>query len=428
MPIPKPGPKESQDKFISRCISTLSKVDSERPEKQIAAICYSAWRDKDKKKSSLMVNKMDRTNFKWVSEFDVCAKEDAQKEGSLIIAGTAIDSSVNENQWQVTAEEMSAISKGMEAIQLRIDHGESVRDVIGGVSEGTYDKENGVVLFKAEVDDPDIIKKILKKRVNKVSIGATADTVNCSKCGEATRPYRTCKCVGAHDIIKGVTIRELSIVSSPAYKNAEFAPISFTAAVNEALFKESIVTPELISVTETIVGPVITAKTEEVEQITSDSSETITIGDTHSEVNSQNIKMEEKKIMAIENKEPNVTEVKTETKVEDSIGTAVLKKLEDVLSKFDEISTRMTKLEDAKREETKVKEFPPEDEDEDEDEADKEKKKMKKELEEALNTISAMSKVGAKVDTSEDGIVSTEIKADDWVKEIITAAKKYEII
>lgn len=45
-PIPAPGKDEPRDKFISRCISSLSHVDSDRPHSQIVGICHSAWRDK----------------------------------------------------------------------------------------------------------------------------------------------------------------------------------------------------------------------------------------------------------------------------------------------------------------------------------------------------------------------------------------------
>ena len=46
MPVPTPNKGESKDKFISRCISTLTKLDPERDLKQVQAICYSQWREK----------------------------------------------------------------------------------------------------------------------------------------------------------------------------------------------------------------------------------------------------------------------------------------------------------------------------------------------------------------------------------------------
>ncbi|HPZ74861.1 MAG: hypothetical protein KBH94_04995 [Caldisericia bacterium] len=48
MPVPKPKKRENQADFISRCIKDLSKKDPERPQKQIIAMCYSQWRNKNK--------------------------------------------------------------------------------------------------------------------------------------------------------------------------------------------------------------------------------------------------------------------------------------------------------------------------------------------------------------------------------------------
>jgi len=45
MPVPKPKPNESQQEFISRCISEMHDIDPDRPHDQIIAICYTAWRD-----------------------------------------------------------------------------------------------------------------------------------------------------------------------------------------------------------------------------------------------------------------------------------------------------------------------------------------------------------------------------------------------
>jgi len=57
MPIPKVKKSESKNKFISRCISRLSKVDSNRPHKQIVAICHTQWRAKKRIKRTKVVVK-----------------------------------------------------------------------------------------------------------------------------------------------------------------------------------------------------------------------------------------------------------------------------------------------------------------------------------------------------------------------------------
>ncbi len=47
MPIPEPRADETEDDFISRCISTLHDTDPDRPDDQITAMCYSAWRGQE---------------------------------------------------------------------------------------------------------------------------------------------------------------------------------------------------------------------------------------------------------------------------------------------------------------------------------------------------------------------------------------------
>lgn len=53
MPIPQPKPNEDKNKFISRCISELSKIDPDKPAKQIQAICYNTWNQSQQQEISL---------------------------------------------------------------------------------------------------------------------------------------------------------------------------------------------------------------------------------------------------------------------------------------------------------------------------------------------------------------------------------------
>lgn len=52
LPIPKPRPKEDQQTFVSRCISELHKIDPNRPQKQIIAICYDTFRRSKRKRTT----------------------------------------------------------------------------------------------------------------------------------------------------------------------------------------------------------------------------------------------------------------------------------------------------------------------------------------------------------------------------------------
>lgn len=48
--MPKPEKDEEQSKFISRCIEFETKAAPDRGSDQIAAMCYQAWQDRNKKK------------------------------------------------------------------------------------------------------------------------------------------------------------------------------------------------------------------------------------------------------------------------------------------------------------------------------------------------------------------------------------------
>lgn len=47
MPVPKPRSGETQDDFISRCVSWLADDSPDMPNKQRVAICFSQWRDRE---------------------------------------------------------------------------------------------------------------------------------------------------------------------------------------------------------------------------------------------------------------------------------------------------------------------------------------------------------------------------------------------
>jgi len=154
---------------------------------------------------------------------------------SLPIQGELLDSSVNKNKWAVDAEELPKIANQVKrGVQLRVDHSNSVRDIIGGTNDGVFDSKTNKVNFGAEIDDPSIAMGVMKGRLKYVSIGASADPY-CSKCGTRFKMFRECSCKGGHTIIKNVRIKEVSIVSDPAYSNSKFNPISFVASVDEAL-------------------------------------------------------------------------------------------------------------------------------------------------------------------------------------------------
>jgi hypothetical protein len=155
----------------------------------------------------------------------------ALKEGILPIEGTAIDTSVNANKWQVPPEDLDFFTASLKGAQLRIDHAESVLSIIGKVPEAI--RSGNQVFFKAEVGEASVIPKILRGYVDHVSVQVDSDDTECSGCGKQTRieGILTHLCAGAWEIVHKPQVRELSIVASPAYKNTAFHPVGFAAAM-----------------------------------------------------------------------------------------------------------------------------------------------------------------------------------------------------
>ena len=165
----------------------------------------------------------------------------------IILRGVLIDNTVNENNWQILEKDLPDIAAQSVGIQLRVDHEENVRDVKGKIlmaevdSPHEFDKTEWDLAinvphihFEAELvtDDTAITIPIMQGYVNHVSIGADAEHVYCSECGKPTRPIKRCNC-NSHDILENIRVKEYSMITNPAYKNASF--MTFTAAVDKHL-------------------------------------------------------------------------------------------------------------------------------------------------------------------------------------------------
>ena len=163
--------------------------------------------------------------------------EYALKEKLINIEGVAIDTSVNANKWQIPAEDLDFLTQSLVGAQLRVDHAESALMIMGKVAEAKRDGDK--VLFRAEVGEEKLIEKILRGYVTHVSVQVDSEDVECSKCKRPTRKEGMLihLCPGAWEIVHKPTVRELSIVASPAYKTTDFQPVGFYAAMNEDQWK-----------------------------------------------------------------------------------------------------------------------------------------------------------------------------------------------
>jgi len=162
--------------------------------------------------------------------------EYALKEKLMNIEGVAIDSTVNANKWQVPDEDLDFFVSTLINAQMRIDHAESAMAVIGKVPEGK--RIGNTAWFRAEIGDLAIIEKVLRGYLTHVSVQVDSDDVECSKCKKPTRKESMLVhlCPGAWEIVHKPKVRELSIVASPAYKNTEFKPVGFAAAMNDSQY------------------------------------------------------------------------------------------------------------------------------------------------------------------------------------------------
>jgi hypothetical protein len=156
----------------------------------------------------------------------------------LLIKGTAIDDTVNENGWQVPAEELPYFVAVSQNAQIRVDHGDRVEDIKGVInilhSPQTSADGRIVVPFEGEVSgDEELLAKIEREYVNSVSPRILGEAY-CSLCGSRSRDdlmNLVHICRGAWEIMRRPRLVELSIVSIGAYEHAKFKPVGFAAAM-----------------------------------------------------------------------------------------------------------------------------------------------------------------------------------------------------
>lgn len=181
---------------------------------------------------------MEDLKFDWHASIVEAKTPEGSKDGTLVISGELVNGDVCANNFALDENELPRVAEQTKTATLRLDHSKSARDVVGGFRLGTYDSKNKRVMFEAEVDDPNIQRSIVKGRLKYISIGASADAF-CSKCGTQTRPIRTCRCKGSHEVIKNIRLKEASIVTEPAYSSSSFSPVGFTAAIKNVLDEQT---------------------------------------------------------------------------------------------------------------------------------------------------------------------------------------------
>ena len=74
-------------------------------------------------------------------------------------------------------EELKKFGEGLKGVPLMVDHSKSVRDIVGEVLTSEYDESQRAIIIEARVDDPELIKLILDKKVNGVSVGVFVERI-----------------------------------------------------------------------------------------------------------------------------------------------------------------------------------------------------------------------------------------------------------
>jgi hypothetical protein len=162
----------------------------------------------------------------------------------LNVLGVAVDDSVNANNWKVLTEDLDKIAEQLKGAQYRKNHGDSIDDIVGKVEDAW--REEDKVFYKARVINKDVIEKILMGLAKNDSIQLMSDDIYCSSCYDKAKkdmmsfddarypmlgmPHA---CGGLEFIVANPQVVELSIVATPAYANAEFMPLSFSASMNQ---------------------------------------------------------------------------------------------------------------------------------------------------------------------------------------------------
>ena len=153
----------------------------------------------------------------------------AENGEKLPFKAMIVDTSKNNNGWAVPENELDAIAAQVTQNQLRINHEKKdVRGVVGSFTEAK--RKGNSIIAKGFIVDEQVAKLVHSKSVNNISISAKKpDDMLCSACGISTKSKRLC--AGAHHILKGVELVEISIVPTGAYPNAKIFSATLDAYI-----------------------------------------------------------------------------------------------------------------------------------------------------------------------------------------------------
>lgn len=147
-------------------------------------------------------------NLKYVEIKDIKIKQVLKEKAGLRITGVAI----SEGVWNGIFYPADELEKGHESLNgrpLKVDHSPSARDIIGKVIKSAYVPEKKWIEFEAIVTDEEIIKKLLDKLIDSVSVGVLIDAEE----------------EDGRQIARNLEFKELSLVDDPACKDSKIKSV-----------------------------------------------------------------------------------------------------------------------------------------------------------------------------------------------------------
>jgi len=138
-------------------------------------------------------------------EYYVPISEEMSNDGkTFVIRGTAIEATTSRNGITYTAEELN--NARVENSPLLKDHEAKIDNIVGRVD---FEKEDGKIRFKANIEDDSVKEKLSKRLIRNVSIGAIINKL-VKDVKEGVTSW----------IASGIEIVELSLVAVPGVKTA----------------------------------------------------------------------------------------------------------------------------------------------------------------------------------------------------------------
>jgi len=133
----------------------------------------------------------------------------------FIITGTAIDATVSRNNIRYLPEELQKATHSLKGRPILDTHKQdSVKNILGTVSDAWYEKDTKAIKFKGKIMDRDIRNMISDGRVSRVSIGARVQDLEEEEDSDIRTP-------------KGLEFMELSLVPIEGVPNATISQALF---------------------------------------------------------------------------------------------------------------------------------------------------------------------------------------------------------